>query len=300
MTNFFLDLTQTIADGLLFGSTYALVAIGFTLIWGLLRILNLAHGETVMIGMFAGMLVTKVAGLPIVIGIPISMLAGGLVGLVIDRVCYRPLRKAHELVPMIATLGFWILVEELFTKLYFKLWFRDYVDFPNPFDGMGIDIGQIRLRGDYVVTLCVAAVLVIGLYVLIYRTRLGLALRMVAEDHDIGSLMGVPVSRVLSAAFFLSAAYGGAAGYLLGMTANLAGPYAGSQAVVKGLFAMILGGAGSIPGAIVGGLMLGVLELLSSFLVSFSYRDAIAMLVLFIVLVLRPQGLVGRSVATRV
>jgi branched-chain amino acid transport system permease protein len=148
--------------------------------------------------------------------------------------------------------------------------------------------------------LSVASLLVVGLYVLIYKTRLGLAMRMIAEDHDIGHLMGAPVGRVLSAAFFISAAYGGAAGYLIGMTANLAGPYAGSQAVVKGLFSMILGGAGSIPGAIVGGLSLGVLELVSSFLFSFSYRDAIAMLVLFAVLIVRPQGLVGRKSVSRV
>lgn len=300
MEYFAIDITQTTIDGLLFGSTYALVAIGFTIIWGLLRILNLAHGVTVMVGMFAGMLSAKVVGLPFYVGIFVAMFAGGLVGLLIDRICYRPLRNAHELVPMIATLGFWILIEEIFIKVYFHVWFRDYVDFPNPFDGAAIDIGQIRLRADYLVTLAAAVLLVAALYVLIYRTRLGLAMRMIAEEHDIGHLMGVPVGRVLTAAFFISAAYGGAAGYLLGMTANMAGPYAGSQAVVKGLFAMILGGAGSIPGAIVGGLTLGVLELVSSYLVSFSYRDAIVMLALFVVLIARPQGLVGTKAATRI
>src|SRR5262245_47527088 len=164
MSYFAIDLAQTTIDGLLFGSTYALVAIGFTLIWGLLRILNLGHGETVMVGMFAGMLSAKVAGLPFFIGIVIAMVAGGLVGILIDRICYRPLRKAHELVPMIATLGFWILLEEIFIKIYFKIWFRDYVDFPNPFDGIALDFGPIRLRGDYLVTLAVAALLVLGLY----------------------------------------------------------------------------------------------------------------------------------------
>lgn len=300
MSTFFLDLLQTIIDGLLFGSTYALVAIGFTLIWGLLRILNLAHGETVMVGMFVGMLSAKVAGLPFLVGIVAAMIGGGVIGLAIDRICYRPLRKAHELVPMIATLGFWIFLEEVFIKVYFKVWFRDYVDFPNPFDGYGFDIGQIRLRMDYLVTLGVGALLVFVLYLIVYKTKFGLAMRMIAEDHDIGHLMGVPVGRILSGAFLLSAAYGGAAGYLLGMTANLAGPYAGSQAVVKGLFSMILGGAGSVPGAIVGGLTLGVLELTSSYLFSFSYRDAIAMLALFAVLILRPQGLIGKATVDRI
>jgi branched-chain amino acid transport system permease protein len=300
MGHFFIDLLQTVIDGLLFGSTYALVAIGFTLIWGLLRILNLAHGETVMVGMFVGMLSAKVAGLPFIVGILAAMIGGGLIGLLIDRICYRPLRKAHELVPMIATLGFWIFLEEVFIKIYFNVWFRDYVDFPNPFDAVAVEIGQIRLRLDYLVTLGISAVLVLVLYLLVYKTKFGLAMRMIAEDHDIGNLMGVNVSRILTGAFLLSAAYGGAAGYLLGMTANLAGPYAGSQAVVKGLFSMILGGAGSIVGAIVGGLTLGVVELTSSYLFSFSYRDAIAMLALFAVLVLRPQGLIGKASADRV
>lgn len=295
-----IDIAQTTIDGLLFGSTYALVAIGFTMIWGLLRILNLGHGVTVMVGMFTGMLAAKVEGLPLALGVLAAMLGGGVVGLLIDRICYRPLRNAHELVPMIATLGFWILIEEVFIKIYFKLWFRDTVVFPNPFDGEVLVLGELRLRVDYLVTLAVAAVLVLALYAVIYRTRLGLAMRMIAEEHDIGYLMGVRVGRVLTAAFFLSAAYGGAAGYLLGMTANMAGPYAGSQAVVKGLFSMILGGAGSILGAIVGGLTLGVLELLSAYLISFSYRDAIVMLTLFLVLIVRPQGLVGTRAASRI
>ncbi len=300
MTGYLLDLLQTTVDGVLFGSTYALVAVGFTVVWGLLRILNLAHGETVMIGMFAGMVSVRFLGLPLPLAFVAAMLAACLVGLAVERVCYRPLRRQHELVPMIATLAFWIFLEEIFTKIYFKLWFRDYMEFPNPFDGIGFDLGPIRFRADYLVTLGTAALLVGILYLVVYRTRFGLAMRMVAEDHDIGHLMGVPVGRVLTGTFLIASAFGGAAGYLLGMTANLAGPYAGSQAVVKGLFSMILGGAGSVAGAIVGGLTLGVLELTSSYLFSFAYRDAIAMLVLFIVLIVRPQGLVGKPSADRI
>jgi len=297
---YLLDLIQTAVDGLLFGSTYALVAIGFTLIWGLLRILNLAHGETVMVGMFAGMVCVRFLEVPMVFGMAAAMLAGCAVGLMIERICYRPLRRAHELVPMMATLGLWIFLEEVFTKIYFRLWFRDYMEFPNPFTYDGFELGPLTIRIDYLATLGVAASLVAILYLVVFRTRFGLGMRIIAEDHDIGHLMGVPVGRVLTGAFLLASAYGGAAGYLLGMTANLAGPYAGSQAVVKGLFAMILGGAGSIVGAIVGGLSLGVLELTSSYLASFAYRDAIVMSVLFLVLAVRPHGLVGKPAVERV
>jgi len=297
---FITDLLQTILDGLLFGSTYALVAIGFTLIWGLLKILNLAHGQTVMVGMFVGMLSTKIPGLPMIVGVLMAMIGGALVGLLIDRICYRPLRKSHELITMIATLGFWILLEEIFIKIYFNIWFRDYVAFENPFDGFVLELGPLRLRYDYLVTLGVSLFLVLTLYFVVFKTRLGLAMRMVSEDHDIGYLMGVSVAQVLTIAFLISAAFGGAAGYLIGMTSNIAGPYAGSMAVVKGLFAMVLGGAGSVLGAIAGGLTLGVLELVGSFLFSFSYRDAIAMLFLFAVLIYRPQGLIGSRSIERI
>ena len=297
---FITDLLQTILDGLLFGSTYALVAIGFTLIWGLLKILNLAHGQTVMVGMFVGMLSTKIPGLPMIVGVLMAMIGGALVGLLIDRICYRPLRKSHELITMIATLGFWILLEEIFIKIYFNIWFRDYVAFENPFDGFVLELGPLRLRYDYLVTLGVSLFLVLTLYFVVFKTRLGLAMRMVSEDHDIGYLMGVSVAQVLTIAFLISAAFGGAAGYLIGMTSNIAGPYAGSMAVVKGLFAMVLGGAGSVLCAIAGGLTLGVLELVGSFLFSFSYRDAIAMLFLFAVLIYRPQGLIGSRSIERI
>lgn len=300
MLDYLIDLLQTVVDGLLFGSTYALVAIGFSIIWGLLRILNLAHGQTVMVGMFTGMVCATILKLPIAVGFLAAMASACVVGLVIERVCYHPLRNAHELVPMIATLGFWIFLEEVFVKIYFHVWFRGYMDFPNPYTFIGFDVGPLRLRLDYLITLVVSATLVGLLYLLVYRTRFGLAMRMVAEGHDIGYLMGVPVRRVLTATFLLASAYGGAAGFLIGMSSNLASPQAGTLAVVKGLFAMILGGAGSIVGAIVGGMMLGVLELAGAYLVSFAYRDAIAMIILFAVLIVRPQGLAGKPTMERV
>jgi branched-chain amino acid transport system permease protein len=300
MLDYLIDLLQTAIDGLLFGSTYALVAIGFSIIWGLLRILNLAHGQTVMVGMFAGMVCATILKLPIVVGFLAAMAAACVVGIIIERVCYHPLRNAHELVPMIATLGFWIFSEEAFIKVYFHTWFRGYMDFPNPYTFIGFDVGPIRLRLDYLITLAVSATLVAILYFVVYRTRFGLAMRMVAEGHDIGYLMGVPVRRVLTGTFLLASAYGGAAGYLIGMSSNLASPQAGTLAVVKGLFAMILGGSGSIVGAIVGGMTLGVLELTGAYVVSFAYRDAIAMIILFAVLIVRPQGIAGKATLERV
>src|SRR5438105_2803566 len=125
MTSYFLDLLQTALDGVLFGSTYALVAVGFTVVWGLLWILNLAHGETVMIGMFAGMVSVRFLHLPQPLAFIAAMLAACVVGFAVERICYRPLRRQHKLVPMIATLAFWIFLEEVFTKIYFKVWFRD-------------------------------------------------------------------------------------------------------------------------------------------------------------------------------
>ena len=297
---FFIDLFQTGIDGAMLGSVYALMAIGFALIWGVLGILNLAHGQTVAFGMFAGLLTAGQLKLPIPISFACAVITGIIIALIIERICYRPIRRAHELVPMIATLGFWIATEEILQKVYFHLYFKDFMPFPNPFTMIRFEFGEFVIRFDYVVTLTVAVLLVSGLYFIIYRTRLGMALRMVAAGHDIAHLMGVNVLNTLRSAFIIAGAFGGSAGYLLGYVANMANPYAGSLATVKGLFTMILGGAGSIPGAIVGGMILGFTELESAYLVSFAYRDAIAMGLLFLLLVIRPQGLLGTRVEDKI
>lgn len=297
---FFIDLIQTGIDGAMLGSVYALMAIGFALIWGLLGILNLAHGQTVAFGMFAGLVSAGHLKLPIPISFACAVITGVLVALIVERICYRPIRRAHELVPMIATLGFWITTEEILQKIYFHMYFKDFMPFPNPFTMTRFTFGEFVIRFDYVVTMSVAVVLVGGLYFVIYRSRLGMALRMVAAGHDIAHLMGVNVLKTLRSAFMIAGAFGGAAGYLLGYVANMANPYAGSMATVKGLFTMILGGAGSIPGAIVGGIVLGFTELESAYLFSFAYRDAIAMGLLFLLLVFRPQGLFGTRVEDKI
>lgn len=297
---FLVDFTQTAIDGLMFGSVYALMAIGFALIWGLLGILNLAHGQTVAFGMFVGMISATVLKLPAPISFVLAVLAGIIIALIVERICYRPIRKAHELVPMIATLGFWIATEEALQKVYFHLYFTDYTKFPNDYTYLGFDAGPFRIRFDYVLTMGVAAVLVGLLYFIIYRTKLGMAMRMVAAGHDIAHLMGVDVLKTLRSAFMIAGAFGGAAGFLLGLVANMANPYSGTIATVKGLFTMILGGAGSIPGAIIGGMALGLMELQSAFLISFSYRDAVAMGLLFVILVFRPQGLFGTKVEDKI
>lgn len=297
---FLLDFAQTGIDGVMLGSVYALMAIGFALIWGLLGILNLAHGQTVAFGMFAGMITATTLKLPAPISFVAAVITGILIALIIERLCYRPIRRAHELVPMIATLGFWIATEEALQKVYFHIYFHDYTKFPNPYTLLGFDLGPFRIRFDYVLTTAVAALLVGGLYLVIYRTRLGMALRMVAAGHDIAHLMGVNVLKTLRSAFMIAGAFGGAAGFLLGLVANMANPYSGTVATVKGLFTMILGGAGSIPGAIIGGMALGFMELQAAFLISFSYRDAVAMGLLFLILVFRPQGLFGTRVEDKI
>ncbi|MBL93984.1 MAG: High-affinity branched-chain amino acid transport system permease protein LivH [Alphaproteobacteria bacterium MarineAlpha4_Bin2] len=297
---FIVDFFQTGIDGIMLGSVYALMAIGFALIWGLLGILNLAHGQTVAFGMFAGMITSTTLNLPVPIAFACAVVTGVLISLIIERLCYRPIRRAHELVPMIATLGFWIATEEMLQKVYFHLYFHDYTKFPNPYTFLSLDVGEFRIRFDYVLTTLVAALLVGILYYIIYKTRLGMALRMVAAGHDVAHLMGVDVLKTLRYAFVIAGAFGASAGYLLGLVANMANPYAGSVATVKGLFTMILGGAGSIPGAIVGGMILGFMELQSAFLLSFAYRDAIAMGVLFLLLVFRPHGLFGTKVEEKI
>ena len=138
------------------------MAIGFALIWGVLGILNLAHGQTVAFGMFAGLIASTELELPIPISFAFAVATGILIALIVERMCYRPIRRAHELVPMIATLGFWIATEEMLQKVYFHLYFHDFMRFPNPYTMISFEVGEFRIRFDYVITFVVAVLLVVG------------------------------------------------------------------------------------------------------------------------------------------
>lgn len=290
-----IDFIQTTLDGLSIGSAYALIALGFTLIFGVMRRINLSYGPSIMLGAFAGtwVFVTLEAQPWMVAAVTI---AGTIVvGMYVERLCFWSIRKNAAIASMVSSFVIWMQLEELATIL---LPGRTY-PYPELFDTGGFDIGPYFLRMEHVTTLAVAVFALVVLRLLLYRTRFGLALRAVSEDPMAAVYMGISPARITFWAFGLASLIGGVAGYLLLAADQQVTPYFGLWATFKGLIAMMLGGLGSIPGAIVGGLLLGLIEAHTQWYLGNAVKDLSAYLVLFLVLIFRPGGLLGQGIADR-
>lgn len=303
---------QQVLNGLIIGSIYALIALGYTLVYGILGLINFAHGEIVMIGAMTTLTILNVLlgadlNLPgfllvllaLLLALPISM----LLGYGIERVAYRPLRKAPKLSPLITAIGLSIVLQ----NLAMIVWGKNYAPFPailptEPHQILGAAITDVQI-----VIIGLAAVLMLALLWLIHRTRLGTAMRAVAQNPDAAKLMGVNVNVIISNTFILGSALGAIAGVMI--TANYGQAHAtmGFVLGLKAFSAAVLGGIGNIAGAMVGGLLLGLIESLGAgyigewsggFLGS-HYQDVFAFLVLILVLVFKPSGLMGERVADR-
>ena len=288
------DFVQNTLDGIFVGSSYSLLAIGFTLIFGVMRRLNLSYGPSIMLGIFAGTLVfvELEAGLLFVAA---ATVAGAvLAGVYVERVCFRAIRGGAALASMVSSFAIWMQLEEIVTVLFPD---RTY-PFP-PLADFVLEPGPFFVRGDHLVMFACAAALTVLLHLLLYRTRFGLALRAVSRNPAAAAFVGIDTGLVLFSAFVLASAIGGVAGYLIAAADQQITPYFGLWATFKGLIAMTLGGMGSIPGAIAGGLLLGVIEAHSGWYLGAEYRDLSAYAVLFAVLVFRPGGLFAQRPTLR-
>jgi branched-subunit amino acid ABC-type transport system permease component len=281
---------QQLLSGVLVGSTYALIGIGFTLIWGFMRRFNLAYGATAIGASFLGLAAYRVApSLPLAVPFLAAMVSGVVLGYAVDLVSFRFLPKDYELAPLMSSLGVLFLVEEAINHAT--------AGRPQDFPALiqtSFRSGPFYVRGDQLVVFGLSVAIVAGLYWVLYRTRLGLALRATAQQPVAAQLVGISPSRSAAQAFMLTGALAGAAGMLLSMgigtaTADLATSY-----TVRGLTVAVIGGLGSIPGAIAGGLLVGVVEFEALWFLGIGYRDVFAYLALFVVLVVRPEGLLGR------
>jgi len=305
-------LTQQLINGLVLGSIYALVALGYTMVYGILELINFAHGEVTMIGAMValtviGILVGVAPDLPGVMvvlgGILAAIPACMLLAYGIEKVAYRPLRKAPRLAPLITAIGVSIILQ----NLAMLIWGRQYISFPEilpttKFEFLGAHISLLQ-----VAIVVLAFTIMAGLWVLVERTRLGRAMRATAQSKEVAQLMGVNVDRVISATFIIGAAIAAIAGVMVSAYYGLAHYYMGFMLGLKAFSAAVLGGIGNIAGAMLGGLLLGVIEALGAgyigditggFLGS-HYQDVFAFLVLIAVLVFRPSGLLGARVANR-
>ena len=301
---------QQIINGLVQGSVYALVALGYTMVYGILGLINFAHGEVVMVGAMISLSVLTAliaAGVSPLFALPVSLLlsmAGCMaLGYGIERIAYRPLRHAPRLAPLITAIGVSIVLQ----NLAMMIWGREYHAFPqlivnHPHQIFGAIINDIQIA-IVITALCLMA----GLMVLVHRTRLGRSMRAVAENQHAAQLMGVDVNRVISTTFMIGSALAAVAGLMVSANYGLAHYYMGFLLGLKAFTAAVLGGIGNLRGAMLGGLLLGLIESLGAgyigditggFMGS-QYQDVFAFFVLIAVLVFRPSGLLGERLAER-
>jgi branched-chain amino acid transport system permease protein len=289
-------LGQQVINGLFLGSIYALFALGYTLVFGVLDILNLAHQAVFMLCAFLALTLVSGAHLHILLALPLAVLAAGLLGIVLERIAFRPLRgrAGSNISGLISSLATATILE----SVALWIWGPDVSRFPfGTVPDRHLYLGGAILSELQLVIIAVALLMMGALTFLVQRTRLGREIRAVAESPLAARVLGVNVDRIIAASFFISSALGGAAGVLFGLAFNSISPDVGRSVELKGLAVIILGGMGSMPGAALAGLGLGLVEVLTVARFGSSYRDAVAFAALFLILVVRPRGLLGQAAA---
>lgn len=296
-------LAQQLVNGLTLGAVYALVALGYTMVYGVLRLINFAHGDLFMLGAYLTLSGTSAAGLGghpavgplLLIALGVTALVAGT-GLALERLAYRPLRRSTRLAPVVSALGASVFLQNAVMLTYGP---RYQVLPEGLLPAWSVGVGGVELTLMQVVILSVALALMIGLYLFVQKTALGMAIRATALDQEVARLMGIRVDRVIQWVFVLGPAMGAIGGLLIGLYYRQINFTMGWTYGLRAFTAAILGGIGNIPGAMVGGLLLGVLEALGSGYVSVAWKDAITFFVLILILMARPTGLLGERVAER-
>jgi len=311
---------QVLLDGITLGFMYALIALGYTMVYGVLEFINFAHSEIFIFGAFVGvelLLTFKAAGwldvLPWVVVLVLVLLAGmsasGLLAVLVERTAYRPLRHAPRLIPLISAIGVSFFLQDTI-RLAESLWRNAFNLVYPPMDALNhrFELTQtIDVSMKSLVVIVAALLMLWGLHSLVNRTKVGKAIRAVAEDQAAASLMGINVNRMISLTFLIGGAMGGGAGVLFGMQYSLINPYTGFIPGLKAFTAAVLGGIGNIPGAMLGGLLLGILEAFGASYLSLltggafgaEYKDILAFSILILILIFRPKGLLGEIVRER-
>jgi len=286
-------LLQQLVNGLMLGSAYALIAIGYTLVFGVLKLVHLAHGEVFMVGAFVGLQIVLWFGVGAGVALLGALVGTALLGMVIELVAFRPLRArgAHFLAPMISTIGVGIVLQEVATKVFGA----EQVGFPHRMEAVTFHLGPVTVTSVQLLILGTSVVLMAALHVFVTRTALGMAMRATAESLLTARLLGIKTNGIILLTFAIASGLGGAAGVLIGLSFNAISPFMGIDIGVKGLAIMLVGGLGNIYGAMAGGLILGIIEILSVAYLASSYRDAFAFALMILILLFRPQGLFGSA-----
>jgi branched-chain amino acid transport system permease protein len=308
MTTADLLLQQTI-NGLSLGAMYALLALGFTLVYGILELINFAHFNVFMVGSFIGMWTLHLLGINgqavVLTGLPllgvmlvallVTMLLSGTLGVLIERLSLRPLRDVKGPAAMITTIG----VSYILFNVVLLTVGADAKNYPNPLPPIQFAIGGAILRLREILIWAIAMILMLGLHFLVRRSRMGRAMRATAQDPEAARMMGVEVDRVIIIAFFIGSALAGAGGLIFGLYYNFTSFIIGYTAGLRAFTAAVLGGVGNVPGAMLGGIIIGLIEAMGGQFIATAWTDVIIFSILVLVLVFRPSGLLGRVAPNR-
>lgn len=280
---------QQLINGLMLGSTYALIAVGYSLIFGVMGLLHFAHGYVFMFGAFIALEIVLVAHLGLTAAILGSMIGTAILGMVIAVIAFLPIKKEFVAAPMIATMGIGIIMQNLAIKMFGP----DQVSFPETFQTVNFRIGDVIINSLQVITFIITLLLMILLSLYIKKTKMGKAMRASAERPVTASLLGVNYNKIVLLTFAMASALAGIAGVLSGLIYGSISPFMAGPVTLKGLVVMLMGGLGNLVGAVVCGIFLGILEIFSVAYLSVSYRDSLTFIILILVLILRPEGLFG-------
>lgn len=299
-------LFQQLVNGLTVGSVYALIALGYTMVYGILEFINFAHGEIYMVGAYLGIIAVGLVSLLgwgdisssiiLLCAFLFSMVFCASYGVTIEKLAYRPLRKAPRLAPLISALGVSIFLQNFVMATQGT---RDKV-FPSFFGQKGIYIGNTKITIVQIMILSTSIILMLVLTLFVNRTKLGKAMRATAQDQKMASLVGINIDKVISVTFLIGSVLGAAAGVMVALYYGLVNFYIGYVAGLKAFTAAVLGGIGNIPGAMLGGIILGLVESLGAGYLSSEYKDAYAFVILVLLLIFRPQGILGERVREKV
>lgn len=283
---------QQLVNGLTLGSAYAVIAIGYTLVFGVLNIVNMAHGGIFMVGAYIGLLLVTEAGFGIFPALIGAMVGGAVLGYALEIFALRPLRrrKVTHLAPLISTIG----VSTFLESVALMVWGPQTRSFPTSFGNGLMDFGAFKISGIQIISLGTAVVLMVLLTILLNKTKIGKAVRATSESAETASLLGINTGRIITFTVMMASALGAAAGVLIGLSFNAIEPTMGTAMGLKGLAVLIMGGLGNVEGAMAGGFILGIAEVFSVAYGSSSYRDAVAFGIIILILFIRPEGLFSK------
>ena len=290
------QILQQLVNGISLGSIYALIALGYTMIYGIIKLINFAHGDVYMVGAYTGFFAVTFAGFPLWAAIIAAMVVTGILGVLIERIAYKPLRNAPKISVLITAIGVSFFLE--YTSMYFVS--PTPRTFPDLFGDVAWSIGPLVVNGQQVLILALTFVLMLILTYIVQRTKMGKAMRAASFDTETAQLMGIDADKVISFTFCVGSALAAVAGMLVGVYYNSIDPLMGIMPGLKAFIAAVLGGIGILPGAVAGGLILGIVEAFVSGFISSTFRDAAAFAILILVLLIRPTGLFGKNVKEKV